>query len=44
MFVGYPDHQPTDVYEFMKLNNRALVRSRNISFNSPIALKSVNNE
>ena len=30
MFVGYPDHRPTDVYEFMKLRNRALVSSRNI--------------
>lgn len=30
MFVGYPDHQPSDVYEFMKLSNRASVSSRNV--------------
>ena len=30
IFVGYPDHQPSDVYEFMKMSNRSIVRSRNI--------------
>ena len=32
IFVGYPDNQPSDVYEFMKLSNRTVVRSRNISW------------
>jgi hypothetical protein len=30
IFVGYPDNQPSDVYEFMKLSTRAVVKSRNI--------------
>ena len=30
IFVSYPDHQPSDVYEFMKLSTRAIVKSRNI--------------
>ena len=30
IFVGYPDNQPSDVYEFMKLSNRSIVKSRNV--------------